>query len=220
MNLKETARIVLCAATLSAMAGCVGSAEMAVPTARTSARKSASPRKLIKRAWLTVKGNNVAAAAVRATTIVKEAEGYVESSSATKDESASLRVRVPTPDLDACLDKLAKLGKETRRRVSARDVTDQYIDVEAKLKNYAALRDRLRALLDKATKVQDILAIERELARVQAETDSLQGRLKALGTQVDMAAIELDIERKTILGPLGYLGAGVVWMIEKLFVIR
>jgi len=75
MNLKETARIVLCAATLSAMAGCVGSAEMAVPTARTSARKSASPRKLIKRAWLTVKVNNVAAAAVRATTIVKEAEG-------------------------------------------------------------------------------------------------------------------------------------------------
>ena len=220
MNTNPLARIALCAATLCAMAGCVGTADMGAPPAPSSTRKSASPRKLIKRAWLTVNVKDVAAAVVGAARIVEEAKGYVESSSATKGESASLYVRVPAPDLDACLDKLAKLGKEANRRVSARDVTDQYIDTAAKLKNYAALRDRLRALLDKATKVQDVLAIECELARVQAEADSLQGRLKALGTQVHMASIELDIERKTILGPLGYLGAGVIWVIEKLFVIR
>ncbi len=66
----------------------------------------------------------------------------------------------------------------------------------------------------------DILAIETELNRVQADIDSMQGRMKSLKGKVDLATIELTLNRAKILGPLGYLFKGLCWGVEKLFVIR
>ena len=83
-----------------------------------------------------------------------------------------------------------------------------------------ALRDRLRALLDKAQDVKDILAIEKELGRVQGDIDSMQARLTALKGQVDLASIDVSISRKRILGPIGVVFKGAWWIVEKLFVIQ
>jgi len=83
-----------------------------------------------------------------------------------------------------------------------------------------ALRDRLRALLDKAQDVKDILAIEKELGRVQGDIDSMQARLKSLKGKVDLSSITVSIKRKRILGPLGYVLRGAWWTVEKLFVIQ
>ena len=100
------------------------------------------------------------------------------------------------------------------------DVTEQYIDVEARLKNKIVLRDRLKQLLEKATTVKDILAIETELHRVQGDIDSMEGRIKSLKGQVDYTTVTISLKRKAILGPLGYLFKGLWWGVEKLFVIR
>lgn len=82
------------------------------------------------------------------------------------------------------------------------------------------LRDRLTQLLEKAADVKDVLAIETELNRVQADIDSMEGRIKSLKGQVEYATVTLSLERKPILGPLGYLFKGLWWGVEKLFVIR
>lgn len=160
-----------------------------------------------------------AAAADQAATLVQSAGGFVDRRSA-GETRADLVLRVPAKDLTAILDRLAALGKETARYVAAEDVTEDYVDLEARLKNLAALRDRLRGLLDRATRVEDVLSIERELTRVQSDLDSLEGRWKKLQGRIDMATVDLTLERARILGPLGWVFKGAGWIVRKLFVLR
>ena len=108
----------------------------------------------------------------------------------------------------------------TYRRVAGEDVTERYIDIDARLKNKIELRDRLRQLLQKATDVKDVLAIETELNRVQSDIDAMDGKLTLLKNEVAYATIELDLRRERILGPLGYILKGLWWGIEKLFILR
>jgi len=152
--------------------------------------------------------------------IVKKTGGHVQSQSVREDEQAHLTLRVPPGQLLPTLDALAALGKEEHRSVSSEDVTEKYIDTEARLKNAIALRDRLKALLNQAKDVKDVLEIEKELARVQGDIDSMDGRLKKLKEQVDYATVDLTLNRRKILGPLGYIVYGAAWLIQKLFVIQ
>jgi hypothetical protein len=152
--------------------------------------------------------------------IVKKTGGLVQAQSVREDEHAHLTLRVPPGQLNPVLDALAALGTEESRSVSSEDVTERLIDTEARLKNAIALRDRLKALLGQAKDVKDVLEIEKELARLQGDIDSMEGRLKKLKEQVDFATVELTLERRKILGPLGYIVYGAAWLIKKLFVIQ
>ena len=183
------------------------------------AEQKGTARLLIKRASLEIEANDVAKAAQEATSVVETTGGYVENTR-TGDERASLTLRVPAVELAAVLDRLAALGKEKQRRVSSEDVTDTVIDLEATLKNKIALRDRLRTLLERAKDVKEVLAVEEQLTRLQSEIDSMEGRLKSLRGKVQLATIDLSIQRRTILGPVGFVLKGVGWLIAKLFVIR
>jgi len=177
-------------------------------------------RMLIWRAWLSLEVANVSNALAQVGEIAKKSGGYVESKSDSGDTEAEITIRVPAASLHATMASLESIGKVVRRRVSSEDVTEQYVDIDARLKNLVALRDRLRALLDKAQDVKDVLAIEKELSRVQGEIDSMQARLNTLKGKVDLASIEVKIERRRILGPIGYLLKGAWWVVEKLFVIQ
>ena len=190
----------------------------ATAPAMASVGRALSERMLIKRSTLEIEAGDVKVAVAGAVRIVTDAGGHVENSSARGDQSASMKLRVPSAKLDAVLAQLAALGREKNRRESAEDVTGTVVDLDAKLKNSIALRDRLRKLLDQAKDVKDVLAIERELTRVQSEVDSMEGRLKALRGLVSLASVDFRVERTRILGPLGYLGKGLGWLITKLFV--
>ena len=180
----------------------------------------AQQRIAIRTARLQLEVDHVAKAAEAAARIAAEAGGYVENTEAAGEESGSLALRVPAAQLDAALEALAKLGKEKSRSVASEDVTELYLDLETRLASARELRDRLRALLARATTVKELVAVETELGRVQAEIESMQGQLDRLKGQVELATIHLQLERKLILGPLGYLAKGIVWAVSKLFVIR
>ena len=177
-------------------------------------------RMLIWRAWLSLEVASVSNAVTRVTDIAKQSGGYVETQSDSGEERANVTLRVPADSLKAAMSSLQCIGKVTSRRVSSEDVTEQYVDIDARLKTMVALRDRLRALLDKAQDVKDVLAIEKELSRVQADIDAMQARLKALKGKVDLASVSVSIKRRRILGPLGYVLKGAWWTVEKLFVIQ
>lgn len=68
--------------------------------------------------------------------------------------------------------------------------------------------------------VKDILAIETELNRVQADIDSMEGRIKLLKGRVDYATVSLSLNRRPIPGPVGYVFKGLWWAVKKLYVIR
>jgi hypothetical protein len=152
--------------------------------------------------------------------LITESGGFVERSNATQDSNVWLRCRVPASQLDPVMDAISSLGSEKRRSVSAADVTEQYTDLQTRLRNNIALRERLQALLKRASDVEDVLSIERELNRIQSEIESMQARFDRLKSEVELSALSITLQRKQILGPLGYVGYGIWWAFSKLFVIR
>ena len=177
-------------------------------------------RLLVRSGSLTLAVDDPAESAVEVTRRIEAAGGLVEHSNATSEHGVSLRARVPADRLDATLDAIAALGDEKHRSLSAADVTDQVSDLEARLRNNLALRDRLQTLLERADDVKDVLAIEKELNRLQAQIESMQARYDRLQKDVAMSVLSVQLEQARILGPLGYLGAGLAWALSKLFVIR
>jgi hypothetical protein len=177
-------------------------------------------RVLVRTAALGVEVETLAPAIAAATAFATRSGGYVESSVQRSEGSARLVLRVPSATLDASLDTLAALGKVKSRAVTATDVTAEARDLEARVTTLRATRDRLRQLIDRATGVADIAAVEAQLGRVQQDLDSLEGRLKSLRTDVALSPLTLDIDRRHVLGPLGYVAVGLAWVVEKLFVLR
>ena len=177
-------------------------------------------RMLVWKARLSIEVGNISNSVAQAIAIAEKNGGYVEYKSDDCDGFASLKLRIPASAFTVAVGSVESLGSITSRYLENEDVTEQYVDIDARLKNRVVLRDRLRELLDKATEVKDILAIETELNRVQGDIDSMEARLKSLKGQVDFATLDLSFQRKPILGPLGYVVQGVWWTVSKLFVIR
>lgn len=145
--------------------------------------------------------------------------GYVGDAEA-REKSLRMSLRVPADSLDRGLDRLSALGRPTHRTVRRDDVTEQVVDVGARLETLRTVRERLRAYLQQATTMADVVELERELARVQGEIDQLEARQRALATEVALADIDLRVERPRVLGPLGWIVVGLGTIVEKLFVIR
>ena len=227
-------RLILCAALALAM-GCQKAAKRAPMTAFGAesyvmdaapasmpmrARAPAEPRMLIWRATLSVEVGNISNAAAQASALVRQSGGYVEREWNSDDTSITLTLRVPMATFSNTVSNLGQLGTVQSRNVSSDDVTAEYVDTDARLKNMITLRDRLRELLLRATEVKDLLAIETELGRIQGDIESMEARLRTLKGQVDLSEITVTFNRKPILGPLGYVFKGLYWAVSKLFVIR
>lgn len=223
MNTKNSRRLVTAGLCLAALcvSGCMTTSPQAIVDYDSLSRSSRrTDHMFVRRAWLDIEVDDLEPAADAARAIAEKSDGHVETSRQTTDVRVYLRLRVAADQLDRVLEELAGLGHELSRRVSQENVTETIVDLEAELKNKIALRDRLRVLVQRAKDVKDVLAIEKELTRVQTEIDTAEARLKQLRTQVSLASIELTITPKRILGPLGFLGKGIGWIISKLFVIR
>jgi hypothetical protein len=177
-------------------------------------------RLLLRRAELELSAHHPDSLAPRVAEITRGAGGFVASSVVEEGHRLRMSLRVPSPALEPTLAALSALAEVERREVSAVDVTEQVFDLEARLRNTTAVRDRLRQHLQRAAGVGDIIEVERELGRVQAEVEVLEGRLKRIREEAALSQITLQVHQKRILGPLGKLLEGIVWLISKLFVIR
>ena len=174
---------------------------------------------LVRRGWLDLTVEAPPATAARAQEITLGFSGLVQTATVSEDE-AKLVLRVPEPRLDEALDQLSTLGEVDSRRLSANDVTEEVIDLEARVASLIGVRDRLRALLERSSGMSELMSVERELARVQAEIDSIDGRLRHLRSRAVMAELSLSARRERKLGPIGLLVVGTGWVLEKLFVWR
>jgi hypothetical protein len=102
------------------------------------------------------------------------------------------------------MDELARSGDLIERRTESEDKTDEVVDVEARLKNTSELRDRLRKLLSTPnTSVKDLVEVESQLARVQQELDSAEGKRLALANQTEKIAVTVDIRSRRAIGEAG-----------------
>jgi hypothetical protein len=102
-------------------------------------------------------------------------------------------IRVPRPRFGEAMDRIARLGDVLHRSVSAEDVTDEFVDLDLRLKNARALRDQLAELL-KGAAVKDAVEIEKELAKVTEVIEQIEGRLKVLRDRVGFSTITVSFQ--------------------------
>ena len=195
-------------------------ASPAYSSAESSGRGSMKSveRKLIKNGSMTLESVDVKKATKGAEEILKEHGGFVENKVEGKD--VTLAARIPAKNLIVGMDDLKNLGKVTSRRVRVTDVTEQYIDVDAQIRNLRVLRNRLKKLYSRSNNVEELLKVEAELARVQTELDSLEGRMKAMKKNIAYSQLSISINRKRIPGPLGAVSKSIDWLGKKLWVLN
>jgi hypothetical protein len=113
-----------------------------------------------------------------------------------KREDTSIVIRVPADRFDETVRAVEKLGDMLHRNVTAEDVTEEYRDLDIRLKASKAVQDRLTQLLQKAQKVEESIAIERELDRVTMEIDRIEGRMKFLRDRAAFSTITVVFQPK------------------------
>jgi hypothetical protein len=188
--------------------------------AAEQAQAPVNGRLIIKSASMTLVVEDIAAASGGVKAVLNEAEGYVDSSDDEGDKPRRLSLRVPAVQFDKTVQRLGTLGEVSDQNIRTQDVTSEIVDYEARLANLIALRERMKVLLNRAEKIEDILVIEKEISRLQTEIDTYEGRRKVLRQQVALSEIRVTLEKKVTLGPLGYIGWGLYWAVSKLFVIE
>ncbi|UZJ33724.1 DUF4349 domain-containing protein [Streptomyces endophytica] len=131
----------------------------------------------------------------RARAVVDGAGGYPAAPTTDRDpeghERSRLVLRVPPAEYDAVLVRLARLGTVVSRQISAKDVTGQVVDVDSRVRTQRASVARVRALMEKAASIGDIVSLESELSRRQADLESLEAQLKSLKDRTAMATVTL-----------------------------
>ncbi|WP_158562809.1 DUF4349 domain-containing protein [Marinitenerispora sediminis] len=154
-----------------------------------------SERTVVHTADMSVRVADVDEAADAAREKVAEAGGYVAGESLGGDgpAGATLSVRVPVDRYEEALDAFGDLGDRLRLERTVEDVTEEVADVESRVASARATLERLRALLDDADNVRDVLAVESEISTRQAELEALQARQQALAGQTAYGTVNLEL---------------------------
>jgi len=119
-----------------------------------------------------------------------------------KERSGNYTIKVAANGFVSLLDGLAKISPALKRSVNGQDVTEEYVDLESRLKAKQAVETRLLSFMEKATKTDDLLAFSNELARVQEEIEQLKGRMRYLDQNVAYSTIELRLYEQNSSKPL------------------
>jgi hypothetical protein len=106
---------------------------------------------------------------------------------------ADLTIQVRSSSADATLSDLRAMGKVTAESSGSQDVTEEYVDLDSNLRNLQASESAILKLMDKATQIQDVLALQRELTNVRGQIERIQGRKTYLERRSDMATITLSL---------------------------
>jgi len=105
------------------------------------------------------------------------------------------KVRVPVAQFDAFCDAVARLGIPETNRIDSKDVSEEYYDLEAHIKNKKIEEARLQGLLEKATgKLEEVLTVEREISRVRGEIEHQEGRLRLLANLTALTTVTITIQ--------------------------
>jgi hypothetical protein len=176
-------------------------------------------RKVIHTADLGLLCSEPTDAEKRATAIAEELGGYVVSSDLTRsndadadddrDLSVNMVLRVPADRFTVALDKLRSLGSRALQdRVSSDDVTEEFIDLRARIVSQRALESQFLEILKQSRSVKDALEVHTQLAEVRTTIEKLEGRKQFLESQTALSTIKLSIVRKSPLVSANRFGFG------------
>ena len=153
-------------------------------------------RDVISTASMSIEVDLVPEAAASVRMIADANGGFIENLSTSgvgSRQSASITLRVPQDRFDTVVEQLSRLGDVPGQNISSEDVTEEFIDLKARLNASTREEQSLLDLLARADSVADVLGIERELSRVRSQIERLQGQINFLQSRIDLSTIYISL---------------------------
>jgi len=177
----------------------IGTETMDVETQKTpSAIDIPADKKIIKNGNVTMKVASVDDAAQSISEIAGKNGGTVLSSSirqsSSKIKSGTMTIKVPVDKFEKMIPEIKKVAVLViNENTSGNDVTEQYVDLQAQVKNKKAEEASFVKILESAQKIDDVLAVTKELSRTRGEIERLEGRIRFMESQTDMSTITVNL---------------------------
>jgi hypothetical protein len=164
-------------------------------------------RKIIRNANLTVEVASPGDSQRKIVSIAESHQGFVVTSESTQRPSEdrtkpeitiNLVVRVPAAQFNQVMEEIRSVGaRVVQEKVTGQDVTEEFMDLEARIKNQKALELQFLEIMKRAGKVDDALSVQRELAEVRTEIEKLEGRRRFLENQSSLSTINVTLQPPT-----------------------
>ncbi len=171
----------------------------------------AADRKIVRRATVQITVDDVTSAVQQVEDAARSAGGFVSSSNISiedlpkppdaqpdepppKRQTATVTLRVPADSYDSVLRQIRGIAKEVKAESSdASEVTEEYTDLQSRLRNLQSIEEQYLQLLGRAQSIQDILTVQDRLNSVRGEIEQVQGRINLLNDLTDMATITVNL---------------------------
>lgn len=157
-------------------------------------------KKIIKDGRLGIKVSNLKDSKINVDTLVKKLGGYYDKESLSNNDYSTeydLKIRVPANNLEILINKIEQgEGEVSYKEIDARDVTEEFIDLETRLTNKQKYLAKYQEILKSAKSIKEILDIQEKIRGLEEEIESTTGRLKYLNDLVNYSTLELNISQK------------------------
>ena len=185
----------------SAAYGVADSKEMAAEAGSSSSdirvgEEAIPERKLTKNGMLRFETSDAQKTRAAIQKAITEAKGR---------QTSTVTLRVPSDRFDALVDRItAEAGKIDYKNIEVSDVTQEYIDLDARLKTKKDLEARYQELLKRANSVDEVLKVEAQISSLRAEIESAEGQMRYLKNQVALSTLTVSFYEKTVAAGFGY----------------
>jgi hypothetical protein len=174
-------------------------------------------RMIVRTGEMSLVVEDVVGAKDEITQLAARYDGYVVSSQISGEEQdmrGYISIRVPDDKFESALAELRDLAvRVTSESTDSQDITEEYVDLQSRLKNAEATESQYLALLGKATDVEDILRIYERLSQVRREIEQIKGRMQYLERTSSMSLITIRLKPEATAKPLVRAG----WNIVEIF---
>jgi predicted nucleic acid-binding Zn-ribbon protein len=152
-------------------------------------------RKLIKEGWITFESQDLNVTRKRIFDAVDKYGGYVSSDKEYNSHGKSsndITIRVPADNFDKLVSSATKgVDKFDDKNIEVKDVTEEFLDVQARLDTKKELEKRYLKLVERAGSIKEIMDVEKELGELRGEIESIEGRLRYLKSRISLSTLHM-----------------------------
>ena len=130
--------------------------------------------------------------------VTSESKRHENADPSKQELEVTLVVRVPAPQFGLRWIRFAALGtRVVQEKITGQDVTEEFIDLEARIRTQKALEQQFLEIMKRASKVEDALEVQRQIAEVRTEIEKLEGRKRFLGNRASLSTITVTLQNQT-----------------------
>jgi hypothetical protein len=203
--------------------GMMGMAGEAAPAlVEGDAAVPALPRKIIYTAEIGLVVEDFPAAEATLNSLVRKYRGYIADMQLTGspgvNRSARWKVRVPVDAFESFLSEAGSLGELERQQRGSADVSEEFYDLEARIRNKKVEEQRLIKILEENTgKIEEVLRVEAELSRVRGEVERMEGRIRVLDNLTSLTTVTIDVRERVKYDPPPPVAASFPTQVSRTF---